>query len=601
MRRSIRRGLIAIATLLLTALIVGPQLIDREVLRKTLIEQLSTALGRPVDIAHLDVRFLPLPTITLEKAVAALGEYPEDTLKIGRIRATLDARALLARQIRFTQIEIDSLTLNDRLFESLRRTTTALSKGASGGSVDIRLQQAKINGLTWTMGDGLQLGPFTAMAEWQNDSLPHQIIIEQQDSRLQASISFSGPAIDVHLQAHEWVTPVYGPLRQPLQIADLQAQARYTEGQLEIHNADLTGAVGQLRMSGRLAWRDSWRFDGKLAGDRIDLPILLGSFGRPTVPGQAGGECVFELQATDATHLFNQPVLDCKLRHAHAGKEAQLTLKTHADADALKFIAQARNLTLPQGPMLHFDALDLTGKYAREKITFHTAQAIAYQGVLNMQGDLSWDTGWQWNFTAQSRKLRLDPLLAVFDQHNLDGHLDADCKGRLAGKAFNGLFQQPGLNCNFTLTKGVLRDTDLEKAARLIKLDSKTAGDTPFDHLSGNLHMQDGHTQFTGLKLRSTALEAKGDVGIDRDKKLSGEITAGVKNTGGMASVPLVVSGTVADPVIRPTTSAMAGGAAGTVLLGPGVGTAVGVKVGEAFSKMTGWLKPKSRTQSGQE
>lgn len=570
-------------------------------MRNALVDQLSTALGHPVDIARLDMRLLPQPAIMLEQATASFGEQPEDALRIGRIRAKLDARALLARQIRFTSIEIDSLALNARLVETLRRTATALDKGASGGSVDVRLQQASVSGLTWTTEDGLQLGPFTATADWQDDSLPRQIVILQQDGGIQAQIDFAGSAIDVRIQAHEWTTPVHTPLYQPLRINDLRAQLRYSEGQLEIADADLAGAVGHLRLKGRLDWRETWRFDGKLSGERVDLRLLLGSLGQATVPGQIGGECALELRAPEAAQLFKQPGLDCTFRHAHAGKEAQLTLVTRAEGDALSYTAQARNLTLPLGPALQFDTLDVNGRLARGQITFRTANATAYQGELQMRGDLSWHSGWQWEFTAYSRKLRLDPLLAVFDQHDLDGRLDADCQGRLAGKTFNGLFQQPGLNCDFTISEGVLRNTDLEKAARLIKLDSRTAGDTPFDHLSGHLRMHDGQTQFSGLKLHSSALEARGAVTIATDKRLSGELKAGVKNTGGMMSVPLVVSGTVADPVIRPTTSAMAGGAAGTVLLGPGVGTAVGVKVGEAFSKVTGWLKPESENGTDQE
>ena len=84
------------------------------------------------------------------------------------------------------------------------------------------------------------------------------------------------------------------------------------------------------------------------------------------------------------------------------------------------------------------------------------------------------------DLAALERAGGLDPLLAVFDQHDFDGHLEADCDGRLAGKTFAALFHQPGLNCDFTITQGVLRNTDLEKAARLIKLDSKSVGETPF-------------------------------------------------------------------------------------------------------------------------
>lgn len=54
-----------------------------------------------------------------------------------------------------------------------------------------------------------------------------------------------------------------------------------------------------------------------------------------------------------------------------------------------------------------------------------------------------------------------------------------------------------------------------------------------------------------------------------------------------------VQEGNLSAPQIRPTTSAVAGGVAGTLLFGPGLGTAVGVKAGEVFRKASGWFKKK--------
>lgn len=596
MRRFLKSSLAVSAILVLAAWVIGPQLIDREALRNSLVDQLSTALGHPVDIGHVDVTLLPQPAVTLERIAAGLGATPDHTLHIGRIRVALSPQALLQRQISFTQIDIETLALNPGLLAALQQTAAALRAGTTNSGLDVRLQHAEIRDLLWTTADGLQLGPFTARLDWRGGTLPETLFIAQADGQLQARIRFSAAAIDVHIQAKEWTTPHHAPLQKAMQITQLESQLRYTDGQLQIIGAELTGPVGQLRLNGQLDWRTGWHFDGRLSGERVELPLLLASFGHAAFPGQVGGECALKLQAAHAENLVRQPGLDCVLRHTHADREAQLKLVTQADADALAYTVQAQNLTLPVGPALHFDRLDMSGKLAAGRLDFTAAQASGYQGQLALQGNLSWRSGWQGNFTASSRNLRLDSLLAVFEQHNLDGNLDADCQGKLAGETFNLLFRQPGLNCDFTLTQGVLHKADLEQSVRLLKTGSKTAGSTPFDHLSGRLQMRGGQTHFTGLKLRSSVLVAKGDVSISREQQLTGELNAGLKNTGGMVSVPLVVSGVVGDPIIRPTASAMAGGAAGTVLLGPGVGTAVGVKVGEAFSKMTGWLKPKPRT-----
>lgn len=594
MRVFVRFVLPAVALSLLAALLIGPRLIDQAALRTALTGQLSTALGRPVDIGRFEVRLLPQPAVIVEQVAAALGDHPDELLRVGSIHATLSPRALLERRILFTRIEVDTLVLNPRLVGALRQTATAFGTGTAGGRVDVRLQQARLSGLTVIAPDGLRLGPFTATLDWNDGTRPEHIAIVQDDGHLQARIGLTAAGVDVHLQANDWTPPVYAPLHTTVQVTHLDSHARYADGRLEILAAEVTGPVGRLQLQGRLDWTKAWQFDGELVGERVDLPLLLTSFGQASVPGLVDGRCGFKLQGANVAQLFRTPGLDCSLHHTHAGKTAQIELTTRPEADKLGYNLHATDLTLPVGPALHFDSLEMRGSLAAGELSFAAARAAGYQGALDMQGVLSWRTGWQWEFSAHSRKIRLDPLLAVFDQHNLDGRLDADCEGRLASDRFSALAQQPRLVCDFSIADGVLRNADLEQAARLIKSGTKTAGSTPFDHLSGRLKMHAGQADFSGLKLRSTALEASGAVSIHRDRTLSGELDAGLKNTGGMVSVPLVVSGVLGDPVIRPTTSAMAGGAAGTVLLGPGVGTAVGMKVGQAFSKMTRWLKPKS-------
>jgi hypothetical protein len=55
-----------------------------------------------------------------------------------------------------------------------------------------------------------------------------------------------------------------------------------------------------------------------------------------------------------------------------------------------------------------------------------------------------------------------------------------------------------------------------------------------------------------------------------------------------MAAIPLNVSGTVDHPVLLPTKAALAGAVAGTAILGPGVGTGLGVKAAGAVDKLKG-------------
>ena len=111
-------------------------------------------------------------------------------------------------------------------------------------------------------------------------------------------------------------------------------------------------------------------------------------------------------------------------------------------------------------------------------------------------------------------------------------------------------------------------------------------GPTPFSELSGRLKMKNNAVLVNDLKVNSDVLEASGKIGIDANDNLGGVIEVGVSQTGSLVSVPIKVSGTVDEPSLRPTNEAIAGGAVGTGLLGPGVGTAVGVKIGSFFGNL---------------
>jgi hypothetical protein len=94
------------------------------------------------------------------------------------------------------------------------------------------------------------------------------------------------------------------------------------------------------------------------------------------------------------------------------------------------------------------------------------------------------------------------------------------------------------------------------------------------------------HTQLRDIKVASGLLKASGNVDIAASKKLSGTVSVEVKGTASLVSVPLEVAGTIQDPVLFPNRAALAGAAVGTGLMGPGFGTSVGTKAGEALDKL---------------
>ena len=75
---------------------------------------------------------------------------------------------------------------------------------------------------------------------------------------------------------------------------------------------------------------------------------------------------------------------------------------------------------------------------------------------------------------------------------------------------------------------------------------------------------------------------------VAANRALSGRIDANVQVVGkSSVTVPLNVAGTMDLPLLYPTAGALAGGAIGTAILGPGVGTSAGMKAGQAVESFT--------------
>lgn len=207
---------------------------------------------------------------------------------------------------------------------------------------------------------------------------------------------------------------------------------------------------------------------------------------------------------------------------------------------------------------------------------------IAWKKGLQLQGD----------YTVSDVELRdLVPLFSP--KTRVSGRLTARPVFSASAASAGSIADALKLNTPFNVRDGVLQGIDIQKAAaNLIQKDS--SGETRFDTLSGNFAMDRGTQRITHLKVVSGALAADGNVSIAPNKNLSGRINAQVKaGTITAATVPLNVSGTLDSPLLLPTGASMAGAAVGTVILGPGVGTSVGAKVGTWVESLFGGDKKK--------
>jgi uncharacterized protein involved in outer membrane biogenesis len=111
-RHRTRFILIVIASLFVVAGLLVPVLLNPDRYRPRVISYLQARTGKPVEIGHLSLALYPHVAIRVDDfGMKNPAEFPSDYfLKVGRIDAKLDARALLHRQV-----VIKSLVLQDPL------------------------------------------------------------------------------------------------------------------------------------------------------------------------------------------------------------------------------------------------------------------------------------------------------------------------------------------------------------------------------------------------------------------------------------------------------------------------------------------------------
>lgn len=241
----------------------------------------------------------------------------------------------------------------------------------------------------------------------------------------------------------------------------------------------------------------------------------------------------------------------------------------------------------PVGPALVFDELHIQGAASAAGLKLKQIDGRLYGGSIKGQAALGWKDSWRLDGKLQSQQLDLQRLVPLFSRDvTVSGRLNATATFSMAAKEAGQLFDAPRATVPFNVQKGVLHNVDLAGAARTFSKEGMRGGKTEFDELESNLEVAGKSYHFRDIRVASGVLAANGDVAISPKKDLGGKVKVEMKGTAGMVAVPLEVSGTTKNPVLKPTSGYLAGAATGTMLLGPGFGTSLGAKAGETMQKL---------------
>jgi uncharacterized protein involved in outer membrane biogenesis len=250
---------------------------------------------------------------------------------------------------------------------------------------------------------------------------------------------------------------------------------------------------------------------------------------------------------------------------------------------------EAKNWKPPAGPAIQFDSLHAVAQVNAEMLNLKEVDAVLYGGSLRGNALLIWRDDWRLNGKLHSKGAEIHKLASLFSpETSVSGKLDANARFAMRAKQAGKLFESMAADMDFKIKDGVLYNFDLAGAVKSLAGGGTRGGQTRFDDFNGQLQVAGKAYHFRQLQIASGLLAGSGNVDIAPDKTLSGRMHVEMKGTANLVSMPLQISGSLSNPVLRPTNAAIAGAVAGTATLGPGFGTSVGAKAGDFLDKMFG-------------
>jgi hypothetical protein len=260
----------------------------------------------------------------------------------------------------------------------------------------------------------------------------------------------------------------------------------------------------------------------RINSDGLDLPVMYGT-AQWDRPGHLSRAALHSADSKLKLDLLPQP----------SGWKATLQVKESA---------------LPLLPQIQFNELHAEIALSEGSAVFDQIQGRLYGGELSGNARLDWKQGWRMQGRLAVKELDLQAALPLY---NLAGLLKGDGTFNLNAATLAQLGDTPQLNGSFTVSKGVINKIDLVETASQGNRQSGASGRTHYDELSGVLQMANHSQQLRQLRMTGGVMSASGSVDVSAEQKLSGRLAVNLKMRSGFGSVPLVLSGTLTEPVLH--------------------------------------------------
>ncbi len=269
-------------------------------------------------------------------------------------------------------------------------------------------------------------------------------------------------------------------------------------------------------------------------------------------------------------------------------KDTTLTLNIAPKADAHLISVSMKKWTLPIGLPLTVESAEFDMHLKSDHLEVPRVDLDMYGGKVTANLNVFWGKNWRTNGNVKVVNLSVkSPSRLVSKSVYLSGSLSGSGHFSGSAKDIGTLADHINADFKFKVNDGVLHGLDLIKVASILTKQT-VGGETAFDEFSGTLNAKGQQYDLNDLEMSSGLLSGSGRVKINANKELDGTGEVALKRSISLVAIPLDISGTIENPVVLPSKAALAGAVAGTAILGPGLGTSVGIKAAGAIDKFKG-------------
>jgi len=396
---------------------------------------------------------------------------------------------------------------------------------------------------------------------------------------------FDDPEITVNLLIEN------AKLQNNLFVENITLSGKYRDNKIDNAEARINGFGGNIEIKKiNFSWRDGWSASADISTYQLQLKDLIKPYSDEKVAsGVLNSKLRIHLKSNQFEQLIKSTILT-----------GSITIQ-----DGLIYNNNtpytASNKTEPN--WFSFQDLKTEILLQKNKLNLSNTKISSYSGYFYSKlTRLSWGNQIRLTSDLASEHINIEKLTEHwFDDQTITGSLNGTANFNLTGKNVATLFEEPSIMGEFYVQNGIVYKADLAKASTGQQGKNTDNEKTEFSKLSGKIRVKNKNIRLTKLTIISPSISAEGHIKINGDDVMKGRLHVGLRSTGGLMNVPLNISGSFSDPSVTPSGGAMLGAALGTSVLGPGLGTIVGVATSKIFTGFGNLFRRTKKEEKEQE